>query len=922
MKKIYFSLIFIVFAFAVSAQISVTSTGTAFTEDFNTLANTGTSSTVPAGWAFLEAGSAGNTTYTASAGSSTADTYSFGTGTFSDRAFGGFQSNNLNPTIGVSYINNTGSAITSISVTYTGEEWYLGVAARTDRMAFQYSTNATSLSTGAWNAVTPLDFITPNTAGVGAKDGNAAGNRTPITSTITGINIPAGAIFWFRWQDINISGVDDGLGIDDYSATFFGGASVPCTEPAAQPTALTLPTVTSNAVSGSFTAAAADGYLVIRTTSAALSAAPADGVTYAAGTAYGSGISVSNNSAVTFTDNGLTPSTQYFYFIYAYNNSGCTGGPNYNASAPLQGNATTLAPPTCTTPNAPTLLNLAPSNNSVNGNFTGSGASSYVVIMSTSSSLGTNLLNGNTYPNGTVVGTGTVIANTTGTTFSVSGLTVATQYFFFIYAANTGCTGAPTYSVLSLDGNTTTTNIPSGIPAGYYNAAAGLTCGNLKDALSSIITAGQTTLSYSTLDDNQIPVADVIQSDDGLRSIIWDIYTNNTTGPEPFEYNSSQNPAGGFCGGTGTSGCWNKEHTFPQSWFGSASPTVADLFVVRPTDVNTNSKRMNLPYSIVGGSTTYTFPATTSTYPGVPILDKVGPSTAAGITAPAAFEPANGVKGDLARAYFYILTRYQNNLSGWASANAGSGIEYVVDGVTGGGTYPSFKLPYLTLMYNWHVADPVDAREINYNNLVYTQQNNRNPYIDHPEYVAQVFQCTGVLPVTLIDFTAQKYKETVLLKWYATFEVSFNKYEVERSINGVIFNKIGDVPGQNLANYNFTDNDLPKVTTVYYRLKMVDIDGQFHYSKIVSVKLDNAAANAVVYPNPTAGALNIRLNNVLQANSVLQITDVTGRTMKKLSVNANTAMINTDITNLPAGRYFIKIINDKEVINQSFVKVK
>src|SRR5262245_55695180 len=92
-----------------AGSISLTTFNTAYTQDFNTLANTGTSSTVPNGWDFLESGTNANTTYTAGAGTSTTgDTYSFGTGTATDRAFGGLRSGALIPIIGASFTNNIG----------------------------------------------------------------------------------------------------------------------------------------------------------------------------------------------------------------------------------------------------------------------------------------------------------------------------------------------------------------------------------------------------------------------------------------------------------------------------------------------------------------------------------------------------------------------------------------------------------------------------------------------------------------------------------------------------------------------------------------------------------------------------------------------------------------------------------------------
>jgi hypothetical protein len=226
------------------------------------------------------------------------------------------------------------------------------------------------------------------------------------------------------------------------------------------------------------------------------------------------------------------------------------------------------------------------------------------------------------------------------------------------------------------------------------------------------------------------------------------------------------------------------------------------------------------------------------------------------------------------------------------------------------------------MMFAWNNLDPVDAKEINRNNLVFSQQNNRNPYIDHPEYVLAVWQCTGVLPVTVIDFTAQKNNESILLKWYATFETNFKKYEIERSSDGTNFYKIGEVTGRNLANYSFTDNTLPNANTVFYRLKMIDIDGKFSNSKIVSVRIANNFSNALIYPNPTKGKLTIKLQQPLTENSQLLIADISGRIVMQQQLSGGQRDIDLTVSELPAGRYFIKINNASELINQSFVVIK
>jgi len=197
-------------------QISITST--TYYQNFDYLINSATSEVLPDGWAFIETGTNANVNYTANNGSLTnGDTYSFGVTASTDRAFGGLQSTNLIPTFGASFTNNTGSTINEITIEYTGEQWRLGDLNRADRLDFQFSTNATSLSNGTWTNFFALNFIAPTTTGViGALDGNFDSNKTNTTATITGLSIPVGAIFWIRWSDFNAAGSDDGLGIDDF----------------------------------------------------------------------------------------------------------------------------------------------------------------------------------------------------------------------------------------------------------------------------------------------------------------------------------------------------------------------------------------------------------------------------------------------------------------------------------------------------------------------------------------------------------------------------------------------------------------------------------------------------------------------------------------------------------------------------------
>jgi hypothetical protein len=216
--------------------VSLTTIGSAYTEDFNTLAISGTANTVvPSGWGFTESGTNANTAYGAGTGSDNAgDTYSFGATGSSERAFGGLQSGSLVPTIGAEFTNNTAATITSLNISYTGEQWRAGVANRgaADRLDFQLSLNATSLTTGTWVDYNGLDFSSPNiNTAAGALDGNAAGNRTALSFLVSGLNVANGSSFWIRWASFDITSSDDGLAIDDFSLTPNGAPIPPVPEP-------------------------------------------------------------------------------------------------------------------------------------------------------------------------------------------------------------------------------------------------------------------------------------------------------------------------------------------------------------------------------------------------------------------------------------------------------------------------------------------------------------------------------------------------------------------------------------------------------------------------------------------------------------------------------------------------------------------
>jgi len=207
--------------------VSLTTSGAAYNQNFDTLSNVAGSTTNAlgiTGWFMDETGGGArdNDQYGVDTGSSnTGDTYSYGAAGSTDRALGALRSGTAIPNFGANFSNDTGGTISSLLIGYTGEQWRLGTAARTDGLNFQISFNATGITDNAatWTGVSALNFVTPFTTTAGARDGNAAVNRTALSFEITSLNIANGANFWIRWVDIDATGADDGLAIDDFSIT-------------------------------------------------------------------------------------------------------------------------------------------------------------------------------------------------------------------------------------------------------------------------------------------------------------------------------------------------------------------------------------------------------------------------------------------------------------------------------------------------------------------------------------------------------------------------------------------------------------------------------------------------------------------------------------------------------------------------------
>jgi hypothetical protein len=164
-----------------AVPISITDPGVPYSQDFNSLASSGTGhSTLPVGWFIYETGPNADGLYRAGTGSSNiGDTYSFGEANSTDRALGGLRSSSLVPTFGAQFVNASSQVITAMTISYWGEQWRLGYEDRVDRLLFSYSLDASSLADGTWVRVLDLDFASPD---VSDKD------RRMVTIRPTGIS--------------------------------------------------------------------------------------------------------------------------------------------------------------------------------------------------------------------------------------------------------------------------------------------------------------------------------------------------------------------------------------------------------------------------------------------------------------------------------------------------------------------------------------------------------------------------------------------------------------------------------------------------------------------------------------------------------------------------------------------------------------
>jgi hypothetical protein len=168
-----------------------------------------------------------------------------------------------------------------------------------------------------------------------------------------------------------------------------------------------------------------------------------------------------------------------------------------------------------------------------------------------------------------------------------------------------------------------------------------------------------------------------------------------------------------------------------------------------------------------------------------------------------------------------------------------------------------------------------------------------------------------LLPVTLTDFKATWKHVYSELNWQVSTMINFSHFEIERSLDGTSFSKTGQVMHQsNQWSYSYDDRNIPAGASVlYYRLRLVDMDGRFSYSPVVVIRLNGGKNNINIYPNPSTNYMNAELGSEARGDYQVQLIDAVGQVVEtKVVTNAQANQVVTIQRGKHAsGIYILKI---------------
>jgi endonuclease I len=712
-----------------TAQSVAIVAGPGSVETFDSLASTGTSSALPTGWFILESGTNANTTYAADNGGLNAgNTYSYGATGSTERALGGLFSGSLVPTFGARLSNQTGAALTALQVEYTGEQWRLGTTGREDRLDFSYSLDATSLSTGTWVNVDALDFVAPISSGsVGPLDGNLAANQRAISGVIEGLVVAPGESLWVRWTDFNATSSDDGLAIDNIRFAL----------PGDQP-----PTLLQSVPANGATDFPANGTLQLQFSEPVSLGAGWFGLACGTSGTRGEDDVATGGGPSLYTldpDVDFTPGESCTLTLHASAISDLDGTPDPLAADVVIafgiGAAAVNQPPVvlATTP--------------ISGSSSFPSAGDIVVLFSEPVVLAPGV-----FSLDCAASTGIVLSHaSSGTSFSIdtgTALVAGDNCSFTVHAA----------SVQDADGAAMVADVvvaftvASGSTGNYYAQVNTSNPSQLRCSLHQTI-RGHTEYPYGW---TQLEIAD----EDPLNPTrILDIYRNCSYAKGASGDRVGGSGSGATCG-TASGVKFNREHVWPRSlgFNNTALAAHNDLHMLHLSDELFNAHRGNKPFHYCTKASGCLEDRTVA-YNGDGPGDGSYPGNSNWYSSvdgnAGSYEVWHRWRGNMARAIFYMAIRYEggDNLPDLELTDNRALIVTTSSGAA------KAWMGILSTLLEWHVQDPVDARELERNEVVFGFQGNRNPFVDHPEWATlSLFTSTppascelGVSPLIFAD---------------------------------------------------------------------------------------------------------------------------------------------------------------------------
>lgn len=424
-----------------------------------------------------------------------------------------------------------------------------------------------------------------------------------------------------------------------------------------------------------------------------------------------------------------------------------------------------------------------------------------------------------------------------------------------------------------------------------YKSTQGLSGEPLKTALNTITMTGHTTLGYNTARDWMYGTIDNVGGD------VECVYTGRK---------ATFNTRSGA-----TSNNFNCEHTWPQSKFSEADPMRSDINHLFSTDETANSKRSNYPFGVVVSST----------------WNVGGSKFGSGLGGQTVFEPRDEHKGDCARAMFYFITRYPNNYgSFWAES------------------------PYQEMAFrDWNKRFPPTAKSIARNNGVQQYQGNRNPFIDHPEFVERInnFGGTANIPSAgiivasprtvefgTIDFVGSSDRKLVLANngnksvAISSISISHPAFSLTDTITYLASNSYRIV---NIHFSPLTGNpDSSETMTINYsdgtaKQIVVNLAGFIVTSALLQEQVPSTFALHQNYPNPFNPVTKINYQLPMNGHVTLKVYDMLGR---EVTVLVNDEMgigehaVSFDASALPSGMYLYRLTTGNSSIARKMVLQK